>query len=446
MVFVFKNTDGNFGLGHAGMVWLAYLVAAKNFPFKYFNLARKKTLRKIFASVKVKEINMAEKTPQTMEELVSKVGLDKLIPFREGDIVEVTITDIGRARISVNIVGLLTGIVPEREFSADVSQLKVGDKALAYIILLENEDGQAILSLKRADKERLWRALENRQQDGEVLSVKIKNANRGGLLVEYGGLEGFLPVSQLSSAHYPRVGGETYQIISHLQKLIGQVLKVKVLSFDRQAGKLIFSEKAAGDDAQEAAIAELKIGQKITGKITGIVDFGLFVNLGQIEGLVHISEIAWEKVENLAAKYKVGQEVEVMVIGIEAGRVSLSIKRLRSDPWVDEASKFQVGQTVEGEVVRVLPFGALVRLAEQVEGLAHISQLGRRASSVQEIFAIGQKTKFEILQIEPQSRRISLKPVLEDAQKEKKAAPKTKTLKKKTAVKTASKRRVKNAH
>lgn len=223
---------------------------------------------------------MAKKSLNSMEEIV-KSAEDKLIPFREGEMTEVKILSISKKRILVDLSGYLTGIIPEREFSIDVDELKVGDKTSAYIMMLENENGYAVLSLRRADKEKLWENIESKVANEELVTVRITQANRGGLMAAFGNLEGFLPVSQLSSVHYPRVeGADRDKILNRLQQLVGKNLKVKVLSFEKNSDKLIFSEKAAGDPELSEKLKDFKIGEKVSGQITGVVSFGLFLDLG----------------------------------------------------------------------------------------------------------------------------------------------------------------------
>jgi ribosomal protein S1 len=289
------------------------------------------------------------------------------------------------------------------------------------VLSLENDEGFVVLSLRRADRERVWRTLQEKMDSGELMGVKASQANRGGLIVQFGDVEGFLPVSQLSSAHYPRVsGGDKDQILSKLNELVGLALQVKVISFDRNANKLIFSEKAAGDSLQEEKAMQFSVGQHVQGKVTGVVDFGVFVNLGEFEGLVHISEISWERVDDPRKLFTVGQEVEVVVIGIENGRVSLSIKRLQSDPWNAEAGKLKVGEQVEGEITRVTPFGIFVKLTDRLEGIVQVSEISDENADSRAVAKEGEKHLFKILTIEPESRKLTLS--LKQAEKIKKAA------------------------
>lgn len=347
--------------------------------------------------------------PTTMDELVQTEGVD-LVPFKSGQVIEAEVISASRNKILVDLKGLTVGMIPSREFSGDASDIHPGDKVLAYVITLENEDGLAVLSMRRADRERIWRTVKEKQETNEVITVKVVDINKGGLLVDFTGVEGFIPASQLSAAHYPKVSeSERDQIMNRLRELVGKTLSVKILSFDQQANKLIFSEKAAGEADVAEKVKDLPIGERLTGEVTGVVDFGIFVRVGEVEGLVHISEISWEKIDNLRDRYKVGDKVEVVVIGVEGSRVSLSMKRLQDDPWQKKIEALTVGETITGEVTRVTPFGAFVRLMDGVDGLVHISELGEKLTDPHDIVSVGQSYPFEVLSIEPMTHRISLR-------------------------------------
>ncbi len=347
--------------------------------------------------------------PTTMDELVQTEGIS-LVPFKSGEVVEAEVISATRNKILVDLAGLTVGIIPGREFSGEASEIKPGDKVLAYVLTLENEDGYAVLSMRRADRERIWRTIKEKQESGEVVNVKVADVNKGGLLVDFSGVEGFIPASQLSAAHYPKVSdSDRDQITTQLRELVGKMLNVKILSYDQQGNKLIFSEKAAGDSEVAEKAKSLPIGDRLTGEVTGVVDFGIFVRIDDIEGLVHISEISWEKIDNLKDRFKPGQKVEVVVIGVEGSRVSLSMKRLQDDPWQKKIESLKVGTVIDGEVTRVTPFGAFVRLTEGVDGLVHISELGEKLTDPHEVVSVGQSYKFEILSIEPMAHRISLR-------------------------------------
>ncbi|MBI2589738.1 S1 RNA-binding domain-containing protein [Candidatus Berkelbacteria bacterium] len=343
---------------------------------------------------------------QTMDSLAEELG-EKLISIKQGITIKGIVVSVSRARIIVDLDGMALGLIPAREFSSLVSNIKIGDEISSYVLLAENDDGYAILSLRRADKERHLVSLQENYDAKMPVTILVKDTNRGGLVVEYGNIEGFLPVSQLASQHQPR--GRKDDIRDALKTLIGKELSAKVITLDAKNNKIVFSEKAAGDSLAEERASQLKIGEEIEGAVTGIVDFGIFVNIGELEGLVHISEISWDRVDNLDRLYKVGDKVRVQVISIEGGRVSLSVKRLVLDPWQSAIKEFVPGQAITGTVVRISPFGAFIEIAKDVVGLMHISEFG---VSVDEGLAgkvkAGDADTFQILSIDTNSRKVSL--------------------------------------
>lgn len=268
----------------------------------------------------------------------------------------------------------------------------------------------SLLSLRKAAKDRGWEEVQAKMEAGDVIEVSPYDANRGGLLVEYEGVRGFLPVSQLSAEHYPRVGSsDKDEILQRLNSLVGQTMKVRILDCDRKANKLIFSEKEAVKDGLAERFASLKVGDKVTGVVTGVVDFGVFVNVEGIEGLIHISEISWERVANPSDYVKVGQSVEAKIISIDKDRLSLSMKQLTQDPWLDEVEKFKKGDKVEGTVTRITPFGAFVQISPAVEALVHISELGGgEGVDPEKVFTLNERKEFVILDIDRDNRKISL--------------------------------------
>ena len=375
------------------------------------------------------------KDSESMKDLLAKFG-GKLIPIKAGELFEVKVLQVLKNRMLVDVGGFALGYIPEQEFSPDVDVLKVGDKVLAYVLTVENDDGYVILSLRRADKERISKILQTKFETGDILQVKTTSANKGGLLCQFGDYEGFLPVSQLASAHYPKVStGDREEIFVRLKNLVGQTFSVKVLSFEPSSGKLIFSEKAAGDVVQQEKIKQLKIGEKLTAEITGIVNFGLFVKVeipgsgNEIEGLVHISEASWDHVSDLNDQFKIGQKVDVSVISIENNRVSLSIKRLLADPWLEAVVEYKVGSLVEGKITKITPYGAFVQVGK-LDGLAHISELGEKIADPKEVIEEGKSYKFKIISIEPELHKLSLSLKTAEEKKEKPAKSKKKATKK----------------
>ncbi|MEK7142761.1 MAG: S1 RNA-binding domain-containing protein [Patescibacteria group bacterium] len=349
--------------------------------------------------------------PKTMKDLAQKVG-NGLIPFKAGELFEVKVLQILKNKILVDVGGFSLGIIPEQELSPEMGEVKVSDKILAYILTVENDEGYVVLSLRRADKERITKLLAEKYEKGEVLPVKATSANKGGLICQFGDFEGFLPLSQLASSHYPKVSsGDRGEILKKLQPLVNQTFQVKILNFEAAAGKLIFSEKAAGDVAFREKLEKIKIGLRLSGEITGIVNFGLFVKVSyqdeEMEGLVHISEVSWEHIDDLGQKFKVGDKVEVEVISTENNRLSFSIKRLQPDPWLKEALVYKVNDIVSGTVTKITPFGAFVKVGK-LDGLVHISELGEKITDPREIVEEGKIFKFKIISIERELHKLAL--------------------------------------
>lgn len=288
--------------------------------------------------------------------------------------------------------------------------LEKGDEVTARVLELENEEGNLELSFKETSTEAIWTDLKQKKEKGEIISCKIQGANRGGLLTSINGIPAFLPVSQLSLEHYPRVdGGNQQEILSRLKEFIGQKLNVKIITADEKEEKLIISEKEAVLEKVKTKIASLKVGDIIEGEISGVTDFGAFVRFDHLEGLVHISELAWQLIEDPHDIVKVGQKVKAEIIGLDGTKIFLSIKKLTKDPWKNIFKKYKVGQIVLGEVTQIKPFGAFVQLDKDIHGLVHISELSsKEVKNPEEILKVGQKRKFKILSIEPEEHRMGL--------------------------------------
>jgi small subunit ribosomal protein S1 len=326
-----------------------------------------------------------------------------------GDMVTGTVLSLRKHEVLIDLGAQGVGFVPRREVGFSRA-LKEGDEVTASVVDTELDNGYSLLSLRKAAKDRGWEEVAAKQETGEIIEVSPYDANRGGMLVEYEGVRGFLPVSQLSAEHYPRVGSsDKDEILQRLNSLVNKTLKVRILDSDRKANKLIFSEKEAVKDGLAKRFESLKIGDTVSGVVTGVVDYGAFVNVDGIEGLVHISEISWERVSNPAEYVKVGETIEAKIISIDKDRLSLSIKQLTQDPWLDEVAKFKAGETVEGTVTRITPFGAFVQISPAVEALVHVSELGGGDNADPEkVFMLNERKNFVILDIEKESRKISL--------------------------------------
>lgn len=280
----------------------------------------------------------------------------------------------------------------------------------ASVIETEMEDGYSLLSLRKAAKDRGWDEVSRLVDSEDVIEVSAYDANRGGLLIELEGVRGFLPVSQLSAEHYPRVGSaDKDEILQRLNALVGKAIKVRILDADRRANKLIFSEKEAIKDGLNERFEKLKVNDTVKGVITGVVDYGAFVNVEGIEGLIHISEISWERVNNPGDYVKVGQTIEAKVIAIDKERLSLSLKQLQEDPWLSEVEEFKKNEEVEGTVTRITPFGAFVQLSPAVEALVHVSELSDgEGADPEKVFKLNERKSFRVLEVDKENRKISL--------------------------------------
>lgn len=356
-----------------------------------------------------------------------------------GALVTGTVVSIARHKILVDIGSVCTGIISGVEIadsSGTAKGVQVGDTIQAVVIGEENDQGQFILSLKRASQETTWESFIVLYKNQKTTHVKIVEANKGGLLIEQDGIRGFIPVSQLTPEHYPRVSGaDPEKILARLQKLIGQSLEVKVINVDFPERRLILSEKAAFSDARQKVIDELKVGQAIDGTVSGVVNFGIFVNYKGVEGLVHISEIAWGHVTAPNEYAKVGDIIKVLIIGIEGDKVSFSMKRLTPDPWVEKADKYAVGQTVKGVVTRIEPFGAFVKLDNEIDGLIHISELAQEeVKDPSQVVKVSDTVEAKVISIELNEHRLGLSikaltsPVTEEKTVEEKPAKKKKKI------------------
>ena len=343
----------------------------------------------------------------TMDDLLAQAG-DSVKQLTVGETVDGTVLSVKKHEILIDLGPLGVGLVPRREVSLS-KNYNVGDSVIASVIDTELEDGYSLLSLRKAAKDRGWDEVMAKLESGEIITVVPYDANRGGLLVEYEGIRGFLPVSQLSAEHYPRVGSsDKDEILQRLNSLVKSDIKARILDADRKANKLIFSEKEAVKEGLAERFQKLAIGDTVTGVVTGVVDFGVFVNVEGIEGLIHISEISWERVNNPSDYVKVGQTIEAKIIAIDKERLSLSMKQLTKDPWLDEVEQFKPGEKVEGTVTRITPFGAFVQLSPAVEALVHVSELGGDGTDPEKVFTLNERKEFTVLDIDKENRKISL--------------------------------------
>lgn len=351
-----------------------------------------------------------------------------LKPPKAGEIIKGKIISFSKSAVYLDLGALGTGIIFGREFYAARDALKkqkVGAELFAKVTDPENEDGYTELSFSEAGKELGWVKLERKKENDETITVKILGANKGGLLAEIDRIQGFLPVSQLSSEHYPRVeSADKTKILQKLQKLIGQDLEVKIFDLDPKEEKLIFSEKATNTEKLKEILKNYKVDDVVEGEITGIVDFGAFIKIGpELEGLIHISELDWKLIENPSEAVQTGQKVKAKIIEItKDGRISLSLKALKKDPWQGMEKKYKKGDVTKGKVTKFNLFGAFVEITpysetksldedkdrSKIQGLAHISEFGTQAKMGEKL-KIGESYDFQILQIDPEEHRMSLR-------------------------------------
>jgi len=349
---------------------------------------------------------MSKNNTLTMDDLLAGSEIKQL---KVGDVVEGTITSVRKHEVWLDLGANGVGVVMRREIGHG-QKLEVGEKVTTSVVDPEMDEGYALLSMKRAVKDRGWDELQRAFDNQEIIEISPYDANRGGLLVELEGIRGFLPVSQLAAGHYPRVSGaDKDEILQKLNALVGQVLRVRVLDVSRKDNKLIFSEKEAIKDDMQSRFSELKVGDEVEGVVTGVIDFGAFVNVDGIEGLVHISEISWERVEDPRKYVKNGQKIKAKIIAIDKDRLSLSMKQMTEDPWLQEVKAFKKGSVVEGKITRITPFGAFVQLSPSVEALVHVSEMSDDESvDPEKIFQLNEKKQFKVIDIDTDARKIAL--------------------------------------
>jgi small subunit ribosomal protein S1 len=359
--------------------------------------------------------------PTTMEELLAEQDSD-IKSFKHGDVVEGQVVRIDKDEILVDIGAKSEGVVSNRELFGRHGEgqpaLNIGDTVLVYVLQPESPEGHVVLSLRRAGLERKWRAMQEQFEAGVIIEAPVIDHNKGGLIVDCG-IRGFVPISQI--VDFPRrpqndqPRDAAQEIAEKLQPFVGRKLRLKILEVNRKANRLILSEKVAlyeeRREKRDELFSSLQVGQKVTGTVRSIAPFGVFIDLGGIDGLVHKSELSWNKVNNPEAGYKVGEEVEAEVIDInhERGRISLSIRRLQPDPWHSTVADFKVGDIIDGTVTKLVNFGAFVRVRDGLEGLIHISELShQRVAHPGDVVHEGQTLKLKIISLDSERHRLGL--------------------------------------
>lgn len=373
-----------------------------------------------------------------MESLLAEHEAMVDIP-KKGDILTGAIIEKTSNAMYLDLGRWGVGVVYGRELFDDLDtfeKAKINDLAQATVQTVDNEEGYIELSLRSATRERSWEELRRKMVDGVPFQTEIIDANKGGLMVRVSGVMGFLPVSQLAPDHYPRVeGGDKQKILDRLKAYAGESFTVKIINLDQDEEKLIVSEKAAVSDEISATLDQLGEGQEVEGEVSGVVDFGVFVKFteaGQeLEGLVHISELAWQRIDNPSDYVQLGEKVRAKVIGVDDGlRISLSIKQLQQDPWLQVAEKYKVGDKVKGEILKVTPFGGFIKLDKEIHGLVHVSELPEDAQNdPTKVLTAGEKKEFTIISLEPKEHRLGLSLRATDKKAEKKASKEKKETK-----------------
>jgi small subunit ribosomal protein S1 len=364
--------------------------------------------------------------PMTMAELLDDPE-NEVKSLKHGDVVEGTVVRIDPDEILIDFGGKSEGVVSNRELmnrrgprDGDESrpELQVGNEVLVYVLQPESPEGHAVLSLRRAGLERKWRGMQERFDAGEIVEARVIDHNKGGLIVDLG-VRGFVPISQI--VDFPRRPRDeqprdaAQEIAEKLQPFVGRTLRLKILEVNRKANRLILSEKVAlyeeRREKRDELFSSLETGQRVKGIVRSIAPFGVFVDLGGIDGLVHKSELSWNKVNNPETAYQIGDEVEAEVIDInhERGRISLSIRRLQPDPWQESVAKYKIGDVIEGTVTKLVNFGAFVRVEEGLEGLIHISELShQRVAHPGDVAQEGQQVKLRIISLDSERHRLGL--------------------------------------
>jgi small subunit ribosomal protein S1 len=368
---------------------------------------------------------IVEEESSKMAELLEGSVITKLI--KEGDKLTGKIVDITSHAAYVDLgltgAGIIYGKEVKDGFGLQQKKLGVGDEISAAVILIENEDGYVELSITEAVREEAWRDLLDKQDDKKPVSVKILDVNKGGLMIELNGIRGFMPVSQLTAEHYPRVeDGDKNKILEILKGFIDTEMTVCVIAVDESEEKLIVSEKEAHKDKERELIAEFKVGDIVEGEVSGVVDFGAFVKFlppskagsnaeeDELEGLVHISQLDWQLISNPREVVKVGDKVKAKVISIDGTRISLSIRDLKNDPWMSVEEKYKVGSEYKGKINKINHFGAFVYLDKDIHGLAHVSGFpGYPKSSIDEVVEMEKEYMWKIMSVEANSHRMGLK-------------------------------------
>ena len=389
--------------------------------------AKTKQTKTLASLVNEKVEEVEEEKSKEREELEKQLEV-QVIP-QPGDTLVGTVMEMTKNAVYIDLGQYGIGVVRGKELweSLDVyGELKDDDEVEATVLEMDNEENILELTFRKATKREVWQELQEKREKKELITVKIQSANKGGLLTTLFGIPAFMPVSQLTPEHYPRVeGGDSDKILSKLQSFIGKKMKIQIVTVDQKDEKLIISEKEAAFSKQKEKMGDVKIGDVVDGEVSGVVDFGAFVKFNGLEGLVHISELSWTRVDDPANIIKIGDQIKAEIIGIEDSKITLSIKKLEKDPWIEAVKKYKVGQVVEGTIKDIKPFGVFIQLDKDIHGLIHVSELPYKSLEIKEKLKPGSVKEFEILSIEPEAHRLGL--TLKKAKKVEEVKKETKT-------------------
>lgn len=346
------------------------------------------------------------------ETVMSKLFSETANPPSIGDLVEGVVIGLEQAKVFVDLFPYGTGIIYGREYQNAreiIKKVSPGDRISAKVVDVENKNGYIELSLKEARQAMIWSEADEAIRDKKIFELPVKEANKGGLIIEWQGIGGFLPASQLKTEHYPRVSdGDKDKILEELRKLVGQKISVSIISAIPKETKLIFSEKSPQEKDKEKIIGKYAVGDEVAGEITGAVDFGVFVKIEEgLEGLVHISEIDWALVEDPRKLFKIGDKVKVKIIEIKEGKISLSVKALKPNPWLEAAKKYKKEDAVKGVVIKFNKHGALASIEEGVAGLVHVSEFGNE-EKLRANLELGKTYSFKITLFDPKEQKMTL--------------------------------------
>ncbi|TSC70673.1 MAG: RNA binding S1 protein [Parcubacteria group bacterium Gr01-1014_46] len=361
---------------------------------------------------KVKDLSEEEVVEVKQDGVMDKILNATANPPSVDDVIEGKVIGIEKSGVYIDMPPFGTGIIYGREYinARDIiKKISIGDSVAGKVVSLNNKDGYIEISLKEARQALIWSEAEDAIRDKKIFELPILEANKGGLIIAWQGISGFLPASQLKTEHYPRVAdGDKDRILEELKKLVGQKISVAIIGASPKEGKLIFSEKNPEQKNKDYIIGKYELGDEVVGEVTGMVDFGVFVKLEEgLEGLVHISEIDWALVENPKLLFNIGEKIKVKIIEIKDGKISLSIKALKENPWKEAEKKYKKDDIVDGVVIKFNKHGALASIEEGIAGLVHISEFGSD-EKLHSSLELGKSYKFKIGVFDAKEQKMTL--------------------------------------